>query len=410
MASMSASQNLRLSSAPRASLLQQLCTEAPSLRPNPPKNGSRTNTKHKSWLTPTRIDRWDDFNYQSLINTCKGRFQSVLQLQVQPLDFSQHFEDVTEFTAEHSLECFFSKWTRTIVSFALSAAQNQFHLFEKPFIRMIQGCDALILENNDDTALTKNIKEKRLLPDWAGVYGYITEKGERRTNILPGDTKVSYKWKSREIETGVIYKNDTIPEWLWPIMQVFTYCIRGNSRYGYIITDEEVVVMRVRGPANTQESFDSGSAVEEDLGAVEYACIDYKSTQARESQGHLTVNMALWWLHLLAAKDRTIQPAYRPLDEEYRASQSHKRDSLFRSETEDEDSVVETEPPDVPLYSFQASQGAGSSFGPFSETESTLEQSRSTRKRHSSNQVQDEFREPYSNGERKKRRKKKKSK
>jgi hypothetical protein len=349
---------------------------------------------------PTSINVWEDFNYESLKKTCKGRFADLLQLQVQPLDFSRHFEDSTEFTAEHSLECFFHKWTRTIVSFALSAAQSQCKLFEKPYIRMIQGCDAANEGIHDTKKSLKSLQEKRLLPDWAGVYSIAFKDGERPANILPGDTKLSHKWKSRDIEPGIVHKNDDVPQWLWPIMQVFTYCIKANSRYGYIITDKEIVVLRVRQAASTQESFDSGSLFE-DYGAVEYACIDYDNTQSIHSGGRLTLNMALWWLHLLAAKDRSIQQTYQPLEKEYLPVGYGRRDSLFRSEIElDRVSVDGTErssstPPDLPENSFQVSQGPGSSFEHFSETETSIEDRDSTRVRRYSTRTQDETRKSY---------------
>jgi hypothetical protein len=321
---------------------------------------------------PSNIISWQDFNYQTLIKS----LGKVLQLQVQPLDFSRHFDEVTEFTAEHSLECFLNKWTRTIVSFSLSAAQKQHAQFDETHIRMIQGCDATVPGIDDSTAVRYGTQKSRLLPDWAGIMGNISE-GVRPNNMLPGDTKLSYKWESKHIIPGAIHKSDETPKWLWPIMQVLTYCRNSHSRYGYIITDKELVVIRVKELVDMSESFNSESGI--DAYDIEFASIKYKSMDTGRSNDQLTFNMALWWLHLLAAKDNSIQQVYGALDQEFSPNRRKRRDTLFQSEIEDDrESFRESErgsttPPYRRDNSVQASQGQ-SSFGPFSETESTPEQ------------------------------------
>ena len=44
-----------------------------------------------------------------------------------------------------------------------------------------------------------------------------------------------------------------------PLSQIFTYCVRAKARYGYIITDKELVVLRIRSYTEydqEKESFD----------------------------------------------------------------------------------------------------------------------------------------------------------
>jgi len=361
---------------PRSTLLQQLSTDAPVIEARHPANFSKSNTQGTDWIVPSKIARWKDFNYQTL----KKSFETILHLEVQPLDFSQHFEDITEFTAEYSLEGFFNKWTRTIVSFSLKSAQNGSKLFEKQsFVRMVQGCDAKTKGLDDGLTVIQKQKNKKSLPDWAGILSSPAEEGQRPYNIVPGDTKLSYKWKSKEIVPGIIHEAESIPRWLWPIMQVFTYCHKSGSRYGYIITDKELVVLRVRA-AEGPQSFESGKAIA-DHGSVEFAVVDYKSTTLEGSEPQLTINMALWWLHLLAAKERSIQQTYGPLDQEYLPTRRRaKANYLEESDTDVEHGSVNgtersrTAPPIPSEISFQVSHGPGSSFGPFSETESGLEQ------------------------------------
>ena len=87
-------------------------------------------------------------------------------------------------------------------------------------------------------------------PDWAGVCRPRTSNAFKPENILPGDTKLSSKWKSSKIQTGSVTEaGGNRNEWLWPLMQNFTYCLYCQVRYGYIITDQELVVIRLKaGP------------------------------------------------------------------------------------------------------------------------------------------------------------------
>jgi len=59
-------------------------------------------------------------------------------------------------------------------------------------------------------------------------------------NLMPGDSKLSNKWKSS-------YYTDPRgrAHWKDPVRQILQYCIQSASRYGFIITDEELVVVRV---------------------------------------------------------------------------------------------------------------------------------------------------------------------
>lgn len=292
-------------------LFHQLTTAAPKLRPNPPKKRKSTNTKNSLWLRPAQIVEWQEFDLANLQQTCNGLFFKMLLYPVKPIDFSYLDDDVTEFTAERSFESFLFKWTHTIVSKALSKAQNQCELLHPPYVDMVVGCDAWA--------------PQKFQPDWAGVRKAGVKHHDRPDNILPGDTKVSYKWKSTEINTTKI-PSDYAPSWLWPIMQVFTYCVRLNTRYGYIITDEEIVILRVRvdrglvgesGP-HGEKSDDSTSEKEipDNTGTVEYTSISYDCSKKAHDEGCLTMNLALWWLHLLAANNPSIQPSYPPLKEE----------------------------------------------------------------------------------------------
>jgi len=84
-------------------------------------------------------------------------------------------------------------------------------------------------------------------------------------------------------------------------MQVYTYCVKANARYGYIITDKEFVVLRIRPNENAEKTKGprtyTPKEVTESDGIPEYTSISW------ESGDQLLVNLALRRLHLLAASN-----------------------------------------------------------------------------------------------------------
>ncbi|KAL8745926.1 MAG: hypothetical protein Q9190_001987 [Brigantiaea leucoxantha] len=172
-----------------------------------------------------------------------------------------------------------------------------------------------------------------LRPDWAGIY---YSAGFPYLNLVPGDTKQSQKWNS----------NMDVPasreEFKKPLRQVLTYCIEANSRYGYIITDRELYVFRrTKSPEpdfplstnrpqrqRTHERFSSiGSTTSAattmssgspytDAGNpdINEAPLEVLSIPW-ENSGHntITINLALWFIHMLAASDNSVQEWYPQL-------------------------------------------------------------------------------------------------
>ena len=207
--------------------------------------------------------------------------------------------------------------------------------------------------------------DPRLYPDWAGVYMPIRTDDGGLKNLCPGDTKLFTKWTMSDAisEGGPL---------LLPVRQVQNYC--GGSwkvRYGYLITQEELVVFRVarqeidiglastrprRDPpqlehqqqghrriistasADTHMSIDRASTHTRDWSMtsssvpsrptesykddehpiMDYKPIEYKSIPwSNSGKGVLTVKLALWWLHMMAAApgcDTSVRTEYPPLD------------------------------------------------------------------------------------------------
>jgi hypothetical protein len=287
------------------SLLHHLSMRKPKLQATP-RSKSRTNTTNQTWRRPSRIAKWEDFDCASLMESCGGLFCEMLKHTIEPMKFPHIEQDTIRFADEAALEKhYISQWTYPIVTTALSHAQRQSNDrgLRPPFVEMVAGGNAQSISRHK--------------PDWAGTRTVVPGNPNQTINILPGDTKVSYKWKSTEIVPKKVNANDVVQNWFWPLRQIFTYCMNFKTRYGYIISDEEVVAIRVRAPHERIEENNSRRSIvlSKDRGTIEYVPI-YDSTQDPCGEKRLTMNLAIWWLHLLAANNRSIQTTYGPLKDE----------------------------------------------------------------------------------------------
>lgn len=162
-----------------------------------------------------------------------------------------------------------------------------------------------------------------LNPDWT-VYARKVEKvyysaagkdPKQPMALAIGDSKMCQKWKSAwihrsraesYIDTSPAIPANGIPlqkthnvteERLRPLEQLATYCRFGETRYGFILTQEELVAFRVRrlNPALIPgvQSYDKP-----------FAGIEYKSVPWDASgPGNLTVNLAIWALGCMGMND-----------------------------------------------------------------------------------------------------------
>ncbi|KAK4172521.1 hypothetical protein QBC36DRAFT_362504, partial [Triangularia setosa] len=126
-----------------------------------------------------------------------------------------------------------------------------------------------------------------------------------------GDSKVRQKWKSEwltledkalQITTDPPYHKPGTPRKDYDkthgsLSQIETYCRYGETRYGYIITQTELVALRIRllGTYNPDDPT--------------RAAIEYKSVPWNASDNQLTVNLAIWALRCMGMND-----TYRPLE------------------------------------------------------------------------------------------------
>lgn len=270
------------------------------------------NTESKrSWVTPAWIQAWEDFELDSRGSIYGGALREVLQHQFVLRDFSGIPQySFCEIHDEDFLESLLAKWNHCVVSDSLSKSQDHLSgsfstLNEVYMVRAGQaqypGLDA------------------SYRPDLGAVQPSI--RPGKPFIIFPGDTKLGEKWRSDKIKRGPAKITFMEEEWFRPLAQIYTYCTKANTRYGYIITDKELVVTRVksmlpngsqaiRGMPTSLDDIPADRALES--GMLEYKPIPWNSNddmQLREPKA-MTVNLGLWWLHIMAAEIHSIEDAY----------------------------------------------------------------------------------------------------
>ena len=196
--------------------------------PDGPNSKSSTN----SYFLPRAVCEWEDFKYDTM-NVCYGgELRRALEQEFDLQDFSGIPDfPFCKYFDEDSLESLLIKWNYSIVAEALSKAQDFLERMHDP-IYMVRGGQA-----------ESPYPAKRWKPDWGCIRLPLSEHRMKQQNLLPGDTKVSAKWSSGDIETGEIRYARKPRDWIRPISQIYSYCVRNNTRYGYIITDVELVAV-----------------------------------------------------------------------------------------------------------------------------------------------------------------------
>lgn len=134
-----------------------------------------------------------------------------------------------------------------------------------------------------------------------------------------------------------------------PLRQIYTYCVEANARYGFIITCDEVLLVRVSPLREAKPDGDELPPEEsvQDL-MIEHGRLEYKSIRweaHRDSQQrlddfhHLTVNFSLWILFILAGNNSQIEWDYKPLGQECLARVEESRPSRDRDDSADSETT-----------------------------------------------------------------------
>lgn len=395
------------------SLFHYLTTKNPALDiSNCDMNGTNTRSGAIPWDLPRRIQDWADFEYQSLESIYNGALWNVLRCELS-LRQQVHIDgNSRKIHREGNMRSIVTLWNKTIVSSALKAAQKKLGS-ELPHekIDMSEGDQAQAPEKVPKIRVPEGKRQKKREPDWAGMKLSTikphmrkrkAKESDKAKNLLPGDTKISPKWKSAQLATiRDVNKAEMIRKnWFQPIGQIYTYCVRSNARYGYIITDDELVVFRIRpspqadaprGQDKTNKkqkdqeeiremdpNIDVGPDGLEDFvtdapeatraltdGIMEYKAIPWHShvRAAQRRPEVMTVNVGLWWLHMMAAESSKIEEEYTALRDAVWDTDLGNKTEAYDTSDSDSDSQGTLPLAETPFNSQSITRSSGSDLG-----------------------------------------------
>ncbi|PHH91464.1 hypothetical protein CDD83_365 [Cordyceps sp. RAO-2017] len=331
------------------SILDLLTTRNPEIVEGAP--GSKSLTSHHMYHWPKQLKKWDEFSFETLETLYEGSLIRVARERASPLPALPHLSQDADCVVgdEDATQHVFTKWNHTIVQAALDEVREPFHSCVWTPGRRHSRAGARFTPTRHETSASEQpgrtacgrLSRKNFKPD-AGAFLPCRTHGSSCAAVpverLPKDYKTAAKWNS-----SILFQGDILDEsgrWrrkasrkneAMPIRQAFTYCIHFRCRYGCILTTDEAFIFRIRpraGASYTPESALRGDdALERSLredGLMEYVSIPWASdeTQDADSDGTLTVNLALWLVHILAGNHHEVDWSYCPLASETLATKA----------------------------------------------------------------------------------------
>lgn len=150
------------------------------------------------------------------------------------------------------------------------------------------GAQILRPNSNHDIVIDKHKRSIRtpqgiVKPDMAIFYK------DEPDNLVMGENKTS-NWKSTSITRGSTYRKN-----MMPLRQITAYCMAAKTRYGWLMSDHELLVCRV-----SYDKRPDDPTGELKTWRVEYRSIPWKAA----GPGALTVNLSIWWLGMMGISEK----------------------------------------------------------------------------------------------------------
>lgn len=363
--------------APATNIFEYLTHENPRLSELGP---SSTQSRNEQWYTPKKVEKWKDFDFSMMKKVFGGKLWEECRASrspgiTYPLDLlPEELIHGTEPQGDRILQA----WTIRVVNSALDMVREplnpviwvagnhkrykdrQIANFESDEPGAALEDEAPVRRRGDTQQASQsysfrqnprrtdkvrsnstkrsrsssaapgplNKKMRSLRPDGAAI-----RNTEERADRLPSDVKGN--WASREVtrrngryinRKGYWRDGMNLEDQARPLRQIYTYCVESNARYGFIITCDEVLLVRISplGEAATGEAGISAEDVIKDWmtqhGRLEYKSIRWgvhrNAEQSLDDFRELTVNLSLWVLFILAGNSSYIEWGYKPLEEE----------------------------------------------------------------------------------------------
>ncbi|KAI1418994.1 hypothetical protein F5Y12DRAFT_721314 [Xylaria sp. FL1777] len=341
------------------SVLEFLTAKNPSI--TPVREGRGQNSTRHDYYCPAAVKHWDEFDYETLETIFGGDLMREAQKKRSNLPHYPHLDEDIDLRlgkGEPITRSLINKWNHTIVVASLRAVQDAFHPCfwrEKTGKRLFKSnipssttpdndsegaqndTSQKVEEERQEDEVRQGIRKQRSKrsrqPDGGSVsLGEIMLKksGER----FPKEYKPAANWNSKKLRDGD-YTNKETGEWLdvkfileqniAPIRQAYTYCIDYGCRYGCILTTLEAFIFRIKPRGNHRVSInDDPSSFNQllekvkDDGLMEFVSIPWGNgcDNHHHEYKKLTVNLALWFTHILAGNHYKLDWKYQKLRDE----------------------------------------------------------------------------------------------
>ncbi|KAM0809968.1 hypothetical protein AB5N19_10315 [Seiridium cardinale] len=310
----------------------------PNPYPRVHKQGTGYSTASQANYGPDKYIEWEDITWENL----KATFGDILKKpmgQPQVRDSKDIPSEKTDIFEEDSVTQLAVAWNEQVLRHVFEGTYNAMCEYS-PQDALRQG--RIYLEKNTGRGHVRGLNGRNQMPDWC-AYQKKPGEGPYFPNIVPGDSKPAGKWKSEWVKS----KKGTLRRKAHRVMvQMTKYMWEAKTRYGFILSEEELVPVRLsifareghlaspgdesgtrkdwieesdrffEDEGNDEESPDeasqesnapsnasySGSTRMNGL-LVEYSRIPWKAS-GREV---LTMNLVLWWLPVLAVQGSAIK-------------------------------------------------------------------------------------------------------
>lgn len=326
----------------------------PNPEPKVHKQGKGYSTATKANYGPDRYGIWEDFTLENL----KANFEHVLKKPMRrpPVrsvkDIPPEKMDIFE---EESITQLAVAWNEQVLR----------HVFEGTYNTMCEESSQeafrqgrIYLERNTGRGHLRGANGRSQMPDWC-AYQQKAGQGPFFPNIVPGESKPAGKWKSEWINS----ETESLRKKAHHVMvQMTKYMWEAKTRYGFILSEEELVPVRLSAFTKEQQVVRNNNEGTKNKGQLEntdhffqdldedgddvtdeddqdsntpsnasYAGSTRKTFLQMEysripwtASGHevLTVNLVLWWLPVLAVQENAIKKSgtYTPLKENRRGT------------------------------------------------------------------------------------------
>jgi len=163
------------------------------------------------------MSEWPDFSYENITRIFETQLGWSYKGEGEPKPLPRDLTMYNEATADDALR----RFPISVVNYALSDALKD-----------------VGKENAAHYGRGGRCPCPNYVPDWSVVSDRHMAR-DTYLNIVPGDTKVSSKWTSAMADSRHYFT-----EWQKVVSQVLSYMAQWSVRYGFIVTDAEVVVLR----------------------------------------------------------------------------------------------------------------------------------------------------------------------